>query len=264
VFSILATNALFAGVLQSGIIPKGTRVEVFSQIYWVFTILGTLVGTVVIGYMLYNAYKYRDDGSGDERKDRPEVGEIPSGSGKGRKLFLSFAISAVIVISLIVGTYGSLLYVENVAAGDNTGATEADDSMEVIAVGYRFNWTFAYPGGNESVTTANGVITNVTLSDNLHVPTERKVRLNVTSRDVHHNIGIPELRAKTDALPGQNTYTWLEATEDQAGDRYPAKCYELCGSQHSYMVSYVEVKSPENFRTWYNGQSSTNASAAGI
>jgi cytochrome c oxidase subunit 2 len=255
------TEALFAGPLQSGIIPKGTREEVFAEIYWVFTILGTLVGTVVIGYMLYNAYKYRDDGSERETKDRPEVGEIPTGSGKGRKLFLSFAISAVIVISLIVGTYGSLLYVEN-AAADNDAATEGGDTMEVTAVGYRFNWTFAYPGGDESVRTAYGTIDNVTLSDNLHVPTNRRVQLNVTSRDVHHNIGVPELRAKTDALPGQYTQTWLNATE--SGERYPAKCYELCGSQHSYMVSYVETKTPEEFRAWYNETSSTNASAAGI
>jgi cytochrome c oxidase subunit 2 len=260
VFSTLLTKALLHGPLQSGIIPKGTRQEVFTEIYWVFTILGTLVGTVVIGYMLYNAYKYRDDGSKSEKKDKPEVGEIPSGSGKGRKLFLSFAISAVIVISLIVGTYGSLLYVENAAAGD--GAAADSEAMEVTAVGYRFNWTFAYPGGNDSIETADGTIQNVTTSQNLHVPTNRTVQLNVTSQDVHHNIGVPELRAKTDAIPGQYTQTWLNATEP--GERYPAKCYELCGSQHSYMVSFVETHTPENFRAWYNDTSTTNTSAAGI
>jgi cytochrome c oxidase subunit 2 len=260
--TILTRNPLAVPLQSDGIIPRGTRDQVFAEIYWVFTILGTLVGAVVIGYMLYNAYKYRDDGGDSEMKDRPQVGEIPSGSGKGRKLFLSFAISAVIVISLIVGTYGSLLYVENAAAGDNGATVDGEDAMEVMVVGYRFNWTFAYPGGDESVQTADGTIENVTLSDNLHVPTDRKVQLNVTSRDVHHNIGVPELRAKTDAIPGQNTYTWLEATE--AGNRYAAKCYELCGSQHSYMVSYVLTETPEEFRTWYNETSSTNTSAAGI
>jgi cytochrome c oxidase subunit 2 len=255
------TKALLGGPLQSGIIPKGTREEVFTEIYWVFTILGTLVGTVVIGYMLYNAYKYRDDGSDSAKEDRPKVGEIPSGSGKGRKLFLSFAISAVIVITLIVGTYGSLLYVENAAAGGDA-ATEGEEAMEVKVVGYRFNWTFAYPGGNETIETADGTIENVTTTQNLHVPTNRTVQLNVTSRDVHHNIGVPELRAKTDAIPGQYTQTWLNATEP--GERYPAKCYELCGRSHSYMVSFVETKTPAEFRAWYNDTSSTNASAAGI
>jgi cytochrome c oxidase subunit 2 len=260
--TILTGNPLAVPLQSDGIIPRGTRDQVFAEIYWVFTILGTLVGAVVIGYMLYNAYKYRDDGSDGDAENRPQVGEIPSGSGKGRKLFLSFAISAVIVISLIVGTYGSLLYVENAAAGDNGATVDGEDAMEVMVVGYRFNWTFAYPGGDESVQTADGTIENVTLSDNLHVPTDRKVQLNATSRDVHHNIGIPELRAKTDAIPGQNTYTWLEATE--AGNRYAAKCYELCGSQHSYMVSYVLTETPEEFRTWYNETSSINTSAAGI
>jgi len=235
---------------------------VFTQIYWVFTILGTIVGAVVIGYMLYNAYKYRDDGDDGGDEDRPQVGEIPSGGGKGRKLFLSFALSAVIVITLIVGTYGSLLYVENAAAG-NDATVEGGESMEVMVVGYRFGWLFAYPGGNESVETADGVIGNVTVTNGeLRVPTDRKVRLNVTSQDVHHNIGIPELRAKTDAIPGQNTYTWLEAEE--AGNTYTAKCYELCGGQHSYMVADTITMTPGEFRAWYNETSSVNTSAAGI
>lgn len=264
--SILPTRALFAAPLQSGIIPKGTREQVFTEIFWVFTILGTLVGAVVIGYMLYSAYKYRDDGSDYNADGRPQVGEIPTGGGKGRKLFLSFAISAVIVITLIVGTYGSLLYVESVAAGDDAateeGSFEGGEAIEILVVGWNFGWDFAYPGGNDTVETENGVVENVTVTNELRVPTDRVVQLNATSRSVHHNIGIPELRAKTDAIPGQYTYTWLEATE--AGNTYRAKCYELCGSGHSYMVTDVITMNSSEFRAWYNETSSTNASAAGI
>ena len=264
--STLLTDALVDVPLQaSGFIPKGTRVDVFGDIYWTFTILGTLIGTIVIGYMLYNAYKYRDDGSDSEKTgqktDRPEVGELPTGGGKGRKLFLSFALSAIVVITLIVGTYGSLLYVENVAAGDEATIDE-DESFEVLVVGRTFGWDFAYPGGNETIETAGGTVENVTVASDLRVPTNHKVRLNVTSKDVHHNLGIPELRAKTDALPGQYTYTWLEATEP--GNTYQAKCYELCGAGHSYMAADAITMTDEEFRSWYNGNSSVNASEAGV
>jgi len=248
--------------LQSGgFIPKGTRMEVFREIYWVFTILGTLIGTIVIGYMLYSAYKYRDDGGNPEPDDRPQVGELPTGGGKGRKLFLSFALSAVVVITLIVGTYGSLLYVENVAAGDQA-TIDGEESFEVLVVGRTFGWDFAYPGGNETIETADGTVENVTVASDLRVPTNHKVRLNVTSRDVHHNFWIPELRVKADALSGQYIYTWLEATE--AGNTYQAKCTELCGSGHSYMTADSITMTEGEFRSWYNETSSTNASAAGI
>jgi cytochrome c oxidase subunit 2 len=52
-------------VLQSGLIPKGSQVAVFQRIFEVFLILGTIVGIIVIAYMMYNAYKYRADATGE-------------------------------------------------------------------------------------------------------------------------------------------------------------------------------------------------------
>jgi len=249
---------------SGGIVPKGTRVNVFEQIYWVFTILGTLVGIVVIGYMLYNAYKYRDDGTEGEQEERPQLGELPTGGGKGRKLFLSFILSAIVVISLIIWTYGTLLYVENAAAQDQGDDVEmeGDEPLDVIVVGYRFGWDFAYEGGNDTITAGERTWENVTVARELVVPADRTVRLRVTSRDVFHNFGVPQLRAKTDAIPGQMTSTWLEASD--AGRSYIAKCYELCGAQHSYMNAEVTTMTSSEFRAWYNETSSTNATAAGI
>jgi len=253
---------------------------VFSEIYWVFTILGTLIGAIVIGYMLYNAYKYRDDGGDPGGEDRPQVGEIPSGGGKGRKLFLSFALSAVVVITLIVGTYGSLLFVENaVASGapqdpcapydtEGTNATMDAESvangtgpLNVTVVGYAFGWDFAYPGGNDTIDAGEHTCGNVTVTSELRIPTDRKVRLVTTSRDVHHNIGIPELRAKTDAIPGQVTATWVNGTAEEAGQTYQANCYELCGGGHSYMNADVMVMESDAFRDWYRNESGVSTSA---
>src|SRR6056297_2225629 len=153
---------------QGGIVPKGTRVEVFQQIFDVFLVLGTLVGVVVIGYMVYNAYKYRDDG-GERPDDAPEVGELPTGGGGGRKLFLSFGLSTIIVVSLVIWTYGTLLYVEDQAT------VEGGDDVEIDVVGYRFGWDFVYPNGYETRT--------------VRVPTNETVLLNVTSEDVFHTFG---------------------------------------------------------------------------
>jgi len=262
VLSTLLAKAPFVVPLQSGgIVPKGTRVTVFEQLYWVFTILGTIVGVVVIGYMMYSAYKYRDDSGGAEKsaEDRPQLGEVPTGGGKGRKLFLSFVLSAIVVLSLIVWSYGTLLYVED-AAAENAAEPEVEDPVDVIVVGYRFGWTFAYEGGNETLQVGNQTWEGVTIIGDdergvLRVPADRQVRLTVTSRDVWHNIGIPELRAKTDAIPGQTTTTWVEGSDP--GATYTAKCYELCGAQHSYMNAEVVVMSQEEFGSWYANTTGT-------
>ena len=235
-------GALWAGVATQvvgpdGLIPKGSRVEVFRQIFTVFLILGTLVGVVVVSYMVYSAYKYRDEGGrGDVEDSRP--GQLPSESGGGRKLFVSFGLSTVIVVSLILWTYGTLLYVEgNVAAEDG-------DGFEVEVHGYRFGWEFVYP--NDHATTGT-----------LRVPANETVNLRVTSDDVFHTFGVPGLRVKTDAIPGQWTDTWF--TGEETGT-YEARCFELCGAGHSYMTADVVVMEPSAFDSWYANTTSTNSS----
>lgn len=219
-----------------GLIPRGSRIEVFREIYWVFLILGVAVGVVVIGYMLYTAYKYRDGAGNGDDVDHPTLGEIPTGGGKGGKLFLSLALSTVVVVSLIAWTYFSLLYVEQGAA------TAGDDDLTVHVEGYQFGWEFTYPNGNETGT--------------LRLPEDTTVRLEVTSRDVFHNFGIPALKVKSDAIPGQTTETWL-TTGDPA--EYTASCYELCGVGHSSMEAPVVVMERSAYEKWY--ANTTNDSA---
>ncbi|WP_239524260.1 cytochrome c oxidase subunit II [Halogeometricum borinquense] len=216
-----------AAIIQSGLVPRGTRAYVFQSIYDVFLILGVLVGVIVIGYMLYNAYKYRAGGRNAADVDRPVLGEIPTGGGGGKKLFTSFILSMIIVISLISWTYGTLLFVEE--------GPQPEETMDVRVEGYQFGWRFVYPNGH----TQDGV---------LRVPQNESVRLVVTSDDVYHNFGIPELRVKTDAIPGQQTDTWFRATET---GNYTAQCYELCGSGHSFMTATVVVMEPDEYESWY-------------
>lgn len=227
-------------VLQSGLVPRGSRVTIFEEIYWVFLVLGTLVGIVVVGYMLYNAYKYRAGAAPDVDIERPTLGEIPTGGGGGKKLFLSFAISAVIVISLITWTYFTLLYVEQGADIDQSPEVEQQalaqqDAIEIMVIGRQFEWVFVYP--NEYRTTGT-----------MRVPANTKIRLVVTSDDTFHNFGIPDQRVKSDAIPGEETETWFIA--DETGT-YDAHCYELCGAAHSYMDAEVVVMEPDEYDQWY-------------
>jgi len=231
---------MWTGIIVRGVVALhtgGTRApaDVFDNIYWVFLLLGTLVGVVVIGYTMYNALKYRAKGDDSTPKDEsivPGLGELPTGSGGGKKLFVSFFLSAVIVVTLVIWTYLALLYVES-------GPQETD--MTVDVVGGQFSWTFVYPNGYKT--------------DTLRVPVNHSVRLNVTSMDVMHNIGIPAFNAKTDAIPGQTTKTWLHPK--QTGT-FKAVCYELCGSGHSNMRSDVIVMPKQEYDQWYATLSESN------
>jgi cytochrome c oxidase subunit 2 len=231
-----------ADVVLAGTGGVRAPAEVFNSIYVVFLALGTLVSVVVITYILYNAYKYRyrADEDPDPEADRPELGELPESGGKGKKLFLSFGLSAIIVLSLVVWTYASLIYVETQPA---TAAEQGDEMVNVEVEGYQFGWDFVYPNGHTSNT--------------LRVPQGQMVNLTVTSRDVFHNFGIPELRVKSDAIPGQTTNAWFIAEETGT---YQANCYELCGQGHSYMTADVVVMNETAYEEWY---ASTNATDDG-
>lgn len=216
------------------------QADVFSEIFLVFLVIGTVVGVVVVTYTLHHVYKYRDTGEDDSEFDAPQLGELPTGQGggKSKKLFLSFGLSAIIVISVVVYSYTLLLYVEE---GPNSDIeTEGEEVLEVDVTGGQFYWQFEYPNGE---TTLN----------ELQVPAgdDQVIRLNVTSEDVWHSFGVTELRLKADAIPGQTDSTWFIAGE--AGNEYLIECFELCGDAHSGMVGQITVMEQSEFNEWYEG-----------
>lgn len=208
-----------------------SQAAVFEDIFLVFLALGTLVGVVVVAYMLYNAYKYREGATPEAEFDGPTLGELPTGGSGGRKLFLSFAISAIIVIGLVAWTYTALLYVEE-------GAPEHEDietDYDIRITGYTFFWEAEYPNG-ETTTTANP-----NDEDNyIAVPEGAVVELQVTGADVWHTFGVTDLRVKSDAIPGQTSHSWI-SVEDPEQDMYRIECFELCGAGHSDMEGTLKI-----------------------
>jgi cytochrome c oxidase subunit 2 len=238
------SHVAYRVIAQTGGVSRSPA-DVFNQVFTVFVGLGTLVGIVVITYTLIKAYRYLDDGERDEEADtgknvvRPTLGNLPTGSGGGRKLFVSFGISAVIVLSLIVWTYSALLYV------DDTPAEVEDEAIEIDVVGQQFAWQYTYPNGETTTT--------------LRIPEGQPIKLNVTSADVWHSFAITEFKVKTDAIPGQTTTAWF--TADETGE-YEAVCYELCGSGHSAMRGDVIVMEPDEYQDWYESTGEESASVA--
>lgn len=222
-------------------IPLQTRAEVFEQIFTIFLGLGTLVGIIVVSYTLYNAYKYRDTDAPTDDEDVPTLGELPTGGKGGKKLFVSFGLSAIIVLGLVLWTYTWLIYVE-------TGPEESpgEDALEVDVEGQAFSWSFEYENGVQTSSGGEGLV----------VPEDTAVWVNVTSIDVWHAFGIPDQRVKADAIPGETDVTWFatDSLEEGDGDRVVnedgIECFELCGPGHSNMKSNITVMEEEAFEEW--------------
>ena len=84
-------------------------------------------------------------------------------------------------------------------------------------------------------------------SDELHIKTNRPVKILLRSLDVLHNFYVPQFRAKMDTLPGLITYYWFTPTK--AGD-YEILCAEYCGTGHYAMRGKVLVDDKEDYSNW--------------
>ena len=124
-------------------------------------------------------------------------------------------------------------------AGNLAQIRRADPNAMVVKVtGQQWSWSFEYP--------AYGVITN-----EMHVPVDKQVLLQMTSRDVIHSFWVPEFRPKQDVVPGR--ITELRLTPTLIGN-YKVRCAELCGTSHAYMESPVIVSSQADFDAWMGEQ----------
>lgn len=120
--------------------------------------------------------------------------------------------------------------------------TPASD-FEISVAAKQFNWDVAYAGPDGKL----GTDDDVKFDNDIHVPVNKVVRIQLTSKDVIHSLFIPSLRLKQDAVPGRNILVWFEATK--AG-KYELPCAELCGFGHSGMKGWLYVHSAEDYQKW--------------
>ena len=92
------------------------------------------------------------------------------------------------------------------------------------------------------------------------VPEHTTVVLDIQSLDVIHSWWIPSLGGKTDAVPGDTTYTWFKALHTGV---FRGECAQLCGTNHDAMDAYVRVVTPSQYATWLTNQQHMIAHQAG-
>ena len=135
------------------------------------------------------------------------------------------AAPAVIVIALFILTVRAI-------TANNVSASSSTPDVEVI--GRQWWWEVRYP---------NGAIT----ANEIHIPVDEPVRLNLRTGDVIHSFWVPRLHGKIDLVPGRTNAIHIDAT--RAGT-YRGQCAEYCGLQHTRMSIRVVAHEPESYSAW--------------
>src|SRR2546421_10850216 len=141
---------------------------------------------------------------------------------------------------------------------------ETKDAILVPAIGQQFNWNFHLPGPDGTfgrrdlnlVTNSNplGLDPNdpaakddIVVLGELHVPVDRPVIVELSSKDVIHNFALVNMRIAQDAIPGSIIPMWFKPVK--AGT-YEIICGQLCGLGHYSMKGSVVVDTPADYQAW--------------
>jgi cytochrome c oxidase subunit 2 len=139
-----------------------------------------------------------------------------------------------------------------------------DDSIVVRVVAEQFAWNMHYPGPDRKfgrtdvklVSAANPLgldrsdaagKDDITTINQLNLPVNRNVVVHLSSKDVIHSFGLPQMRVKQDAIPGIVHNLWFKPT--QTGE-WEIACSQLCGLGHYRMRGFYTIQPQADFEAF--------------
>lgn len=126
-------------------------------------------------------------------------------------------------------------------------------SLNITVVGRQFVWEYVYPGATEP----DGLGAPYSYEE-MVVPTNTTVTLDIVSADVVHSWWVPQLGGKFQAVPGYHNYTWLKIEKP---GYYRGQCALICGRGHARMIATVHAVPPAQFEEWLAKQKTEIAEA---
>jgi cytochrome c oxidase subunit II len=135
------------------------------------------------------------------------------------------------------------------------------DSLTVRMVSEQFAWSFQYAGTDLIFgktdpklmgptnpigldLTDEAAKDDIVTTNQLFVPVNKPVIVQMSSKDVIHSFFVPEFRVKQDVVPGMLIPLWFEASKTGT---FGLVCSQLCGLGHYRMKGEVIVTSQEEF-----------------
>ena len=202
---------------------EGNEARKITDLNFVFWI-AIVIGIIVLAAVVFAVVRFRQD------PERPD--DVPSQVHGNTKLEIAWTIApAVLLVFVAVPTIATIFRL----------ADQPDDAMEINVIGQQWWWEFDYTGDLSGIITANEMV----------IPADTEVVVNITSRDVIHSFWIPRLNGKKDAVPGRIHRLTFHA--DKPGE-YWGQCAEFCGLSHANMRMRVIALSPEDFQRWTENQ----------
>ena len=185
---------------------------------------------------------------------RARRGIVPAQIRGNTSLEIGWTVgTALILVVVTVFTFIKLDGIKNpersgadgLAAGDATLYASVDQpsppggrSLNIDVNGQQYIWRYTYPN-------------NAFAYEEMVVPINTTVTLDIRAQDVAHSWWIPKLGGKFDAIPGYTNHTWFKIPKPGV---YEGQCAELCGRNHANMTARVRAVPVAEYEAWVAAQ----------
>ncbi len=221
----------------SVLLPAGENAVLITNlivnIFWI----AAVVFVVVESLLIYAAFKY----------SRKKISQASQIEGNIRLEIAWTLVPAIVLVIVFIVTLDTLWKVTVQPSAASFGPNDPKP-VTIRVIGHQWWWEIIYPEAN--IITAN----------EMHVPANTVINLDVESVDVIHSWWVPQLGGKIDAIPGKVNKTWFNA--NQVGTFY-GQCAEFCGVQHAQMIMNVVVDTPEQYQAWVQSQKTASPALTG-
>jgi cytochrome c oxidase subunit 2 len=198
--------------------PQGPVSQDVADLWWLMLGLGGVVFVAVVVVLALGLFR-RPAAEQEAGRERPQR--------FGRWFVVGGVVAPLLILTIVFGA--------TVRAMRLVPATAPPEALVIEVVGHQFWWEVRYPDAG------------VALTDELHLPVGRPVKLQLTSADVIHSFWVPALAGKLDLLPDHPNTLVLEA--DQPGV-HTSRCAEFCGLEHTTMLLTVVAEPEDRFASW--------------
>ena len=234
----------FLGLPEQASTHAGEIDHMISLLHWLMLVLFVGWGS----FFVYVLFRFR--ASANPRADY---------LGAKGKLSKGLEIGIVVIEMVLLVFYAIPAWATRM---DDLPAESEATVVRVVAE--QFAWNAHYPGadGKFGRTEAAKVAADnpvgldrtdpiakddIVTINQLNLPVDKPVLIHLSSKDVIHSFGIPQIRVKQDAVPGMDIPVWF--IPNKVGD-YEVNCSQLCGLGHYRMRGFVGIKTEAEYRNW--------------
>src|SRR3954451_18788212 len=256
---ILPLLAVFTGALllapvasadlltpESGGSPNADDID---TLYKFVLAVAIVVFVGVEGVRLYSVFKFK------ARK-----GAVPAQIRGNTRLEIGWTVgAAVILVILATLTFIKLDGIRNPPDSGANGLQLADTSrrlppngksLNICVNGQQYIWRYTYAADCKSGKNLGAPFSY----EEMVVPVNTTVTLDIEAQDVAHSWWIPKLGGKFDAIPGYTNHTWFNVPgkfgTKPGGTVFFGQCAELCGRNHANMTARVRAVSVNEYQSW--------------